>query len=314
MAVPSTSAERFRLLFAILAWLVPRKVATIEEISERFSLDRDDVSKIIGLAACCGVPPYSPDALLDVYVDQDTVKANLGEAMGRPRRLSAPEGFILSASIRALLSISGTDQRGHLRTVLDKLESALGKLEHLEIEVGAPAHLDEVRNALESGKQLEIEYYSSSSDKTTSRRVEPFHLFSESGYWYLDAYCHLAEDVRHFRVDRIRSVRRLDQNVENQFQEREFFSEAERVVLMVPENQRELLDGVAHASISPGGDGMLRVELPVGGTAWLARLLLVLGPQARVISPAAMSGAGDDAARKILANYPGHRSDTKASR
>ena len=51
-------------------------------------------------------------------------------------------------------------------------------------------------------------------------------------------------------------------------------------------------------------DGRLRVELRVGGRAWLERLLLRLGPAARVVAgPDDLAGAGRAAAARVLERY-----------
>lgn len=54
----------------------------------------------------------------------------------------------------------------------------------------------------------------------------------------------------------------------------------------------------------------LEVEVFVGGEAWLERLLLRLGPDARVLEPAALSSLGVDAAARILERYAEDRTDT----
>ena len=52
------------------------------------------------------------------------------------------------------------------------------------------------------------------------------------------------------------------------------------------------------------GDGRRRVTLAVTGRAWLERLLLRLGPDARVhAADAGLGEAGADAARRVLTRY-----------
>ena len=45
------------------------------------------------------------------------------------------------------------------------------------------------------------------------------------------------------------------------------------------------------------------VVLDVSGMAWFERLLLQLGPAARVVSPPELTGLAADAARRVLARY-----------
>jgi predicted DNA-binding transcriptional regulator YafY len=47
----------------------------------------------------------------------------------------------------------------------------------------------------------------------------------------------------------------------------------------------------------------LRVTMQVLGTAWLERLLLKVGPEARIVEPDSMQSVGADAARRLLEAY-----------
>ena len=116
------------------------------------------------MAACCGVPPYTPDQLLEIVVTEDTVSTRVGTTLARPRRLSPREGLALAASARALLAVPGSDEDGALSRALAKLERALGG-GAIDVELDTPELLDVVRNALERGERLTISYYSASTDQ-----------------------------------------------------------------------------------------------------------------------------------------------------
>jgi predicted DNA-binding transcriptional regulator YafY len=60
--------------------------------------------------------------------------------------------------------------------------------------------------AIRSRQRLAIRYYSASRDEETAREVDPYHLASVDGQWYLVAKCHLREEVRMFAPARIRSM------------------------------------------------------------------------------------------------------------
>ena len=49
-----------------------------------------------------------------------------------------------------------------------------------------------------------------SRDETTERDVDPMRLARVEGHWYLEGWCHRAQDVRLFRVDRIEDLEVLD--------------------------------------------------------------------------------------------------------
>ncbi len=213
---PVDTATRLRRLLAILAWLAQVGEAPIDEVAARFDLSPEALVTELEMAACCGVPPYTPDQLMEIVVTETTVSTKVGTALARPRRLSPSEGFALAASARALLAVPGSDDTGALSRALAKLDRALGG-EEVAVELDAPALLPLVSEALDSGSRLAVSYYSASTDKVTDREILPLRLFGSEGHWYVDAWCESAAGVRRFRVDRIGSAelagirtRRLD--------------------------------------------------------------------------------------------------------
>ena len=48
--------------------------------------------------------------------------------------------------------------------------------------------------------------YHSWRDEVTERRFDPYGVVYNEGYWYTAGYCHLRQDLRTFRLDRIQSI------------------------------------------------------------------------------------------------------------
>jgi predicted DNA-binding transcriptional regulator YafY len=59
-------------------------------------------------------------------------------------------------------------------------------------------------------KRLAITYFSRTSNATTEREISPQRLVFYRGNWYLDAWCHLRQDLRSFAVDSIRQATLLE--------------------------------------------------------------------------------------------------------
>jgi len=53
--------------------------------------------------------------------------------------------------------------------------------------------------------------YRAWDDEETERRVDLYGLVYRSGFWYAVGYCHLREDLRVFRLDRVRSAHMCDE-------------------------------------------------------------------------------------------------------
>lgn len=64
-----------------------------------------------------------------------------------------------------------------------------------------------LNKAIEDGLCAEIDYYSMSQGKFTKRKIEPESIERRSGRAYLNAFCHLRNEDRVFRVDRIKRIK-----------------------------------------------------------------------------------------------------------
>ena len=315
-AAPARSApgaetsRRLRRLLAVVGWLAQVGEAPVADIAQRFGMSEKELVAELELAACCGTPPYTPDTLMEIEVSEHSVRAFLPPEYARPRRLTPAEGFAVAASARLLLSVPGSDDDA-LRRALAKLEDALGAREAVGLDVDAPADLPLIRAATEAGQSLELEYLSASRDELTTRVVEPAQVITVDGHWYLDAYCHRAGDMRRFRVDRIVKARQLDQPVSDEVRRPR---PAEDMFVPGPgayEVHLELGPGAGWVAKSipvrqvhrdPDGE-VTGLVVDVAGLAWFERLLLQLGPAARVVSPPELTGLVAEAARRVLERY-----------
>jgi proteasome accessory factor C len=302
--------HRLRRLLAVVGWLARVGEAPIAEVADRFGMTEEEVVRELELAACCGLPPYSPDVLMEIVVTDTVVSALLPEDLARPRRLTAAEGFAVLAAGRTILAVPGADAEGSLARALVKLESVLGDHGRVVVALDAPSLLPEVRQAVDDGRQIEIEYHSASSDQTTRRIVDPLRLVTLDGHWYLDGYCHSAAGNRRFRVDRIRSVTPTGSLAPAPGQSPPVGPDAfvpgpgaVAVTLAVDSAASWIVDTVPVTEVQHEDGGGAMVTLAVGGTAWLERLLLQLGPHASVIDPPDLTGIGAAAAARVLQRY-----------
>lgn len=330
MTAPLDTAGRLKRLLAILAWLAQVGEAPVDQVASRFDLTPEALVTELEMAACCGVPPYTPDQLMEILVTDSSVSTRMGTALARPRRLSPPEGFALAASARALLAVPGSDVDGALSRALGKLDRALGG-EQIAVELDAPPWLGVVGDAAASGGRLALSYYSASSDRVTDREIAPIRLFASEGHWYVDAWCSLAGDLRRFRVDRINAAEPVEATADDDrglaargedaapgsrdpratepagdpggFDPFVPGPDSRRVRLSLDPSTAWLVESIPSAGPPESVDGRVELEVFVGGDAWLERLLLRLGPDARVVRPEEYRGLRAEAAARILQRY-----------
>ena len=112
-------------------------------------------------------------------------------------------------------------------------------------------------------------------------------MYADQGQWYLEAYCHLTDDERIFRVDRIRAATLLDDTFDPPADVPAlglFRAETDtpRVTLDLASEARWVVDQYPVESTDELDDGGLRVQMAISARPWLERLLVRLGPDARV--------------------------------
>ena len=111
----------------------------------------------------------------------------------------------------------------HIKPLLSRLTNLLTTAENPAQEVvkrikilsvGArEIHLDHfqsVGSALLRRKRLIISYRARGKNETTEREVSPQRLIHYRDNWYLDAWCHLRDELRSFSVDAIERVELLE--------------------------------------------------------------------------------------------------------
>lgn len=69
--------------------------------------------------------------------------------------------------------------------------------------------------ALMKRRRLRIRHWNRGTDRETERELSPQRLVYYRDNWYLDAWCHLREEIRSFAVDAIRHAEPLDQPARN---------------------------------------------------------------------------------------------------
>lgn len=62
------SAARLRRLLSVIPWILDHQGAALCEVAARFGLEVAELERDLELIPFCGLPPYSPDRLIDCEV------------------------------------------------------------------------------------------------------------------------------------------------------------------------------------------------------------------------------------------------------
>ena len=315
------AAIRLRRLLTVIPWIVDHQGSNLDELAARFGIKVGDLERDLELIPFCGLPPYTPDRLIDCEVVDGRVFLRFAEYFARPLSLTPGEGFSLLAAGQALLAVPGADPKGSLAAALGKLAGVLGAGDGMAVELGPARYLEPLRAAAAASERVEIDYYTFGRDELTTRRIDPRAVFAAAGQWYVDAYCHRAGDDRLFRVDRVRGVRPTGEHFDTaaggsgsaspgnpggsgmspgMFHPR---PSDRRVTLLLNAGAAWVPESYPVESVEEMVDGRLKVVLVASERAWLERLLLRLGPAAEVLDPAEVRAEAAQAARRLLARY-----------
>ena len=165
---------------------------------------------------------------------------------------------------------------------------------------------------MEQQRQVRLDYYVPTRDESTKRVVDPLRVVAADGNTYLDAYCHLAEDQRLFRLDRVSSAEVLETPVDRHtdIEPRDLAdgifqpsSDDLLVTLHLEPSARWVAEYYPTESSQSRRGGGLTVKLRVGDPAWLTRLMLRLGASAQLVDPPDLAERVREVAVGALRNY-----------
>lgn len=182
-----------------------------------------------------------------------------------------------------------------------------------ERETAAGPALAGVRDALAAERLLRIRYHTSSHDTVNDRTVEPLALIFYGNAWHMVGYCRLREDVRDFRVDRIRSIEILSEGPT----ERRPFSIRDYVARLSPAerphevrarftkqaarftSQKHYHGLVEQATV----DDHVMMTFMVASLEWMVPWLLSFGTEVEVLAPDRLRAMVGSRAAAVAALY-----------
>lgn len=176
---------------------------------------------------------------------------------------------------------------------------------HIRHDAGRPVPgrlFEDLLRALFRERRLQLSYHGRRRDETSDRQVSPQRLTSYRDRWYLDAWCHRAEGLRSFAVERILALDVLDADamlLDNDELKQHFdaaygiFSgpaEHEAEIRFSPEAARWAAEEHWHPQqqLERQADGGLLLKLPFGSSRELVMDILRYGADAEVLAPKAL--------------------------
>lgn len=307
-----TLEKRFRRLLLMVPYVVQRGSVEVNELCRQFQITRKQLAADIEFLYLCGKPGYGPEDLIEADFDGSYVMIKTADYFAKPLRLTSAEGLVLYSGTKALAAagVGGEALERAVARLAEALEPDV--LSRVHVDIDEAKDLAKVREALNLKQRIHVTYKSRGTEELTERDVDPWTLFVSNGSWYLAGWCHRATDERVFRMDRMQSVEILDESADIPAEIDP--SSFDAMYVEGPNSTKIIVDISKDAaywvtkyyppeSQETLDDGWVRIQLSAGGTAWLERLLLRLGNEARIIEPKKLAESVKRTACELAARY-----------
>ena len=206
---------------------------TAKQISEKLEMNIRTVYRYIDTLSTSGVPIISDTGhnggytLLNNFIEAPLFfdfeeQTSLFHAAVFAEEAGYYGGEALNRAISKLSKYSNQEQETKINQHLTSLE-VISRLSSLSMELS----LKELEQAVADGYSVKIRYHTSGEEQSEYRLVNPYKIIYWNNKWYVIGFCHLRNDIRSFRVDRIESLMLTDNkfNRPENFSARDFFME-----------------------------------------------------------------------------------------
>lgn len=316
MVTFESATSRVSRLLTMVPWLLNRQGIDLQRAATELGVSEEQVVEDLELLFVCGLPGHYPDDLIEASWEDGRVFVGNADTIARPLRLGRDEALALIVALRALAATPGLTEHEAIDRALAKLEAAAGdaaaSADQVRVDLEQPVDPElaaRIRTALTEQRRLHLTYTSASRDRTTERDVDPLRAISVDGRWYLQAWCHLAQGLRTFRLDRIEDAQVLDipasppaELPDGDVGPGVFRADPddELVTLELAPGAAWVAESVPSESVEEHEDGTLTMILRVADPSWLQRLVWREAGEVRVVAPPVMVRAVREGAAAAL--------------
>ena len=294
-------------LFEIIYLLLNKERVTAKELAERFGVSSRTIYRDIDTISLAGIPIYTEKgkgggiSLLPDFVLNKSI-------------LSEQEQSEILSALQGLTQIQSSDSEHVLQklsTIFNKTAAKWLEVDFTDWSFEQEDHWGGFKTAILQKRVVEFDYYSSYSEKTR-RRVEPIQLWFKTRAWYLKGFCLAKQDVRVFKLLRIKGLvvtqevfedRDLSPSTPHEaasFENGKF--DISLKIRISPEMTHRVLDEFAEVA-EQCADGSFIVTVNWQEDSWLYGMILSFGEHVEVLEPAHLRDIIKEKAKKIAEKY-----------
>lgn len=219
----SDTLKRFDRLVAILIQLQSKKIVRSQELADRFGVSLRTIYRDLQTLEKAGVPVYGEAgvgySLVEGYRLPPVMftREEAGSFLAAEKLMQQFTDKGLGAYFESAMYKIKSVLRGSEKDWLAALEEQITvSNSHPVFNKSVPNALPLLFESLAEKKQIILNYQALNADRPESRHIEPVGLFHENHFWYILGFCHLRQDYRQFRLDRIHGISKTTEDFTRQ--------------------------------------------------------------------------------------------------
>ncbi|MCD4655931.1 MAG: WYL domain-containing protein [Planctomycetes bacterium] len=301
--------DEVKKLLTIISYLKENPGTKYEELAELLGESEKEVRENIDKLLMCGVPPYFPTDYICIFDEGDALSIDFVEHFKRPVKLSPSENIALQMALAEFQTLNPESDEIILN-LRKKLEKALPKSQNMKDfnyvvlknkrNQSIQQRISMIKTAITDGNKIEIEYFQPSTRKFIIRTIRPYIILRIKDSLYLKGFCELRQNIRSFKIDRIKSIEMQNTKFEKLGVE-ELLKLTKKPINYIPPRLRSKMRTIKvkfSQSVAPyvleewgkkictlQSDGKVIFETTILDDDWVVRYVLSFGKDACVIAP-----------------------------
>lgn len=210
MTPPAKQQRRERVvrLLNLLAYVEKHPNSTTMEMARDLGLEPGQIRDDLDMLHLSGVGKHGGQ-MIDLNHDWTSVRVIDNQGLDKPLRLTPTEANALLLLLESLETMPGLVDTATVDSAARKIRAVTtgGAVDDAR-HTGDASTAGLIKQAVTESKQLELTYYSLTSDETRTLEVDPVDTFHHDGQTYLRAWD--SGTLKFFRFDRIRQALLID--------------------------------------------------------------------------------------------------------
>lgn len=294
-----SKAER---LIEMMITINAKRHFTVGELANEFSVSKRTVLRDLQALEQAGLPLYSEVGAAGGY-------HVLKERILPPITFSENEAKAIFFSCQALQFYKDLPFEQETISVLKKflnclpldMQNSITQIQNKVVFWTPDRHcssplLKRIFHIVSNNLAATIKYSSAHSEST--RTIIPIGLYSMTGLWYCPAYCMKSNEIREFRVDRIKKIieeisypigeYKIPASIQKYLESLEVGTDCQIKILLTEKGVKRceteflLAQGL---KVFPNGDGIIEMKIRQSTMEWVANYFLSFGTDATIIEP-----------------------------